>query len=136
MDFFHKKYESLCNMLNHRGETLKNIIHRHMNGNGISLTALAKKAGYDQSTPYRHFERDDLPDHILIRWGKAMDYDMTRDFPHLSEYASVASDNTRGSYSLPKQPENDQIEYWRTQYIRLLERHNALLEDRLCADRD
>jgi AcrR family transcriptional regulator len=135
MEFFHNNFDSLCIMLNHRGETLKNIIYRYIQSSGISLSALAKKAGYDQSTPYRHFEKDDLPDHILIRWGKAMSYDMTKDFPHLSQALDMVSEPAI-QYPSKNGSEENQVEYWRSLYIRLLERHNALLEDRLCQRQD
>lgn len=51
---------------------------------GLSLTALAKKAAYDQSAPYRHLEKEDLANHIILRWGKAMNYHFRREFPDLS----------------------------------------------------
>lgn len=102
----------------------------------MSLSALAKKAGYDQSTPYRHFEKEDIADHILIRWGKAMNYDMTKEFPHLSAALDMVSDEEPGTYRLAKDSEEDQVEYWRSLYIRLLERHNALLEDKFCESRN
>lgn len=129
MDFFHKKFFSLCNVLNHKGETLKNIIYRYVQSNGMSLSALAKLAGYDQSTPYRHFEREDLPDHIIIRWGKAMSYDMTRDFPHLVNAMDMVSDTDREPY---KTAGKHDLDYWKEKYMTLLERYNLLLEDKLC----
>jgi AcrR family transcriptional regulator len=126
---------SLCNMLINKGEVLKNIIYRYMQVNGISLTALAKKAGYDQSTPYKHFEKDDLPDYVLIRWGKAMNYDMTKDFPDLLESMDMVSEPPiEMSYAKKENDLEKQIDHWRNQYISILQRYNQLLEGKLCEE--
>lgn len=40
----------------HKAKILKDAINRFCKMEGLSLTALAKKAAYDQSPPYRHLE--------------------------------------------------------------------------------
>jgi AcrR family transcriptional regulator len=133
MEFIHKKYQSFCNVLIHKGKILKDVIYRYCNMQGLSLTALAKKAGYDQSTPYRHFEKDDLPNHIILRWGKAMNYDFRKEFPELAmDWELIAPMEERGSSDSEQDTSLlEKIEYWRKKYVELLERHNELLMERL-----
>lgn len=133
MDFFHKNLAEFCNVLKHKGQILKNAIYRYCDMQGMSLTALAKKAGYDQSTPYRHFEKEDLQNHIILRWGKAMGYDFRKEFPELEEDWDMVKDTDRASY--PDKPTGEecekQVEYWRKKYVDLLELHNQLLMEKV-----
>lgn len=120
-------------MIKHKGEILKKVIYKYCNMQGVSLTALAKKAGYDQSTPYRHFDRDDLPNHTILRWGKAMKHDFRKEFPELAEDWELISQEDRmiePEGETAKEYE-EKIEYWRTKYVDLLERHNELLMSKL-----
>ena len=119
-------------MLKHRGEVLHNTCMRYCQINGMSLTALAKKAGYNQSTIYRHFEKEDLPYHIIRRYGKAMGHDFRVEFPEMAEdfdlvnepVAEYMATTTLGACL-------EQRDYWRNRYVDLLEQHNKLLLNQL-----
>lgn len=125
-----------------RGELLKNTVLKYRNEQRMSISALSKKAGYDQSTIYRHFTDPDLPDHILLRWGKTMGHDFRLEIPGLGDDFAL-SDEDRGTYELtkrdlpPQEPvdQENEIIYWRTKYVSLLERFSQLLEDKLCEER-
>lgn len=119
--------------MKHKGEIFKNAIYKYCNDKGISLTALAKKAGYNQATIYRHFERDDLPNHIIIRWGKAMKYDFLVEFPDLADdlIHFHTTPNKNSDLEINTREELVQkIEYWKEKYIDLLERYNKLLVEK------
>lgn len=116
-------------MKKHKGEIFEGVINRFCEIRGISKTALAKKAGYDQSSFYRHKERDDLPNYIILRYGRAMKYDFRKEFPELEDDWELISDEDKvispdGELAHDCQ---EKIEYWKNKYTDLLERHNELL---------
>lgn len=103
----------------------------------MSITALSKKAGYDQSTIYRHFADPDLPDHVMLRWGNVMGYDFRQDIPDLGEQFSILTDVDRPEYKKSQElvPHKfleeceEKMDFWRQKYIEVLEKY-SLLQDR------
>lgn len=121
-------------MLIHRGKILKELIYKYCQQEGISITKIAKRAGYDQSTVYRHFTLDNLNYNILIRYGKAMRHDFSEEFPEMTDYFTVEEEVF--PKELPPQPLSpeecmEQLKYYQTKYIELLEKHNKMLANRL-----
>jgi AcrR family transcriptional regulator len=117
----------------HKGEIFKDVFYRYCQVHGISLTALAKKAGYDQSTPYRHFDQDDLQNHIILRWGKAMGHDFRKEFPELAADYELISEEDKEAFGIGDRVKDleQSLEHWKKKYMDLLERHNELLMDKL-----
>lgn len=55
----------------HRGEYLNYIVRKK----GIKITSLVKAAGVDRSSYYNHIHDPALPDSVLAKYGKALEYD-------------------------------------------------------------
>lgn len=121
-------------MLNHRGKILREVIDKYCASQGISITAVAQKAGYNQATIYRHFDKEDLPYHILRKYGKAIGHDFRQEYPEMEDEFSIVSDGPKAKYGNYTQTLTEVIaerDEWREKYYRLLEIHNTLLLDRL-----
>lgn len=132
----HKIPAELC-IMQHRGEILKRVIYEYKNRTGVSILAIARKAGYVQSTPYRHFEQENLAAYIIKKYGMAIGHDFSKEIPELEEQTNVMSDVDFSPYGAPANLADciKQKEMWREKYIDLLERHNALLAERLGGDK-
>lgn len=113
-------------MSTHRGQKLREELEKYMRITGISLTAIAKKAGYDQSTPYRHFEREDLPPFIISRYANKIDHDFSMAFPELIELGITNLEKENRTI----QNEINEAQKWKDKYFDLLEKYTALLEER------
>jgi hypothetical protein len=119
-------------MLIHRGKLLREAVDKYCKKHGSSITRIARKAGYDQSTIYRHFDKDDLSYPVLLKYGKAMEHDFSEEFPEMAEFFSfekpvVKSEEVRMS----NEECMEQLNYYQKKYIDLLEKHNQMLTNRL-----
>jgi len=101
----------------------------------VELTGLAKeevatKAGYSRSAYYKHIENPDLAYHILIAYGRAINYDFTEELPEMPKYRMEEPEE---KYSAPTTLAEAvrQIDLWKDKYVELLERYNRLIEERL-----
>jgi hypothetical protein len=117
-----------------RGKILSDVLHDHSVRTGISLVRLAKAAGYDQSTMYRHFKEPQLKSGILWRYGNAIEYDFRKDIVALDQELGYLSESESSQATKPKlanQYFNELVaerDEWRDRYIDLLEKHNAVLQ--------
>ena len=112
-------------MEQHRREVLKQELINYKTLTGISLSKVANSVGYNQNTLYRHFERADLPLHIISKYAKEVEV-LKKKFPELNE---------GGNHSDSQAQVNEQFqnalmeaEMWKNKYISTLEKLNRLLE--------
>lgn len=109
----------------HKGEILEVIARKKSR----SLSELADKMDYDRATLYRHFKDPDLSDTIILHYAKALKYDFSKEFPDLASYTNLLQEPLGEYTPLTISEALKQVDYWRTKYIDLLEKHNALLND-------
>lgn len=85
---------------------------------------------YDRSTVFRHTKNDELEDAILLKYGRAIDYDFTIDIPEL--FDSMKMVNEPGPEYRNKTYDEllAERDYYKDKYIGLLERYTKLVEDR------
>lgn len=110
----------------HRGEILQYAVQQ----NELSITQIAKKAGYSRASYYNHIEDPHLSYEVLQRYGKAIKYDFTTEFDEMRKYVFDGAEE----YRLPPKTFEEALEerdYWRNKYLHLLERHNQLIEEKL-----
>lgn len=108
--------------MQHRGE----IVERAVRQSGYPLTKLVARLGKSRRWIYNAFENAQLPiDHIL-RIGKIIHHD----FSDQIEELHIKPHQTEEPFDHPYAAGRD-AEYWRTRYYDLLEKYNALLENRL-----
>jgi AcrR family transcriptional regulator len=118
-------------VLIHRGKILREVVDKYCDMNKVTITSLSHAVGINQSTIYRHFEKDDLPYHIILKYGKAMRYDFSKEFPDMTEALDMLSDGEVEYGSIDLSTCKKQLEHWQNKYINLLEKHNELLMDKL-----
>lgn len=118
-------------MLIHRGKIFREFIDRYCAANECSITWVAKKAGYDQSTIYRHFEKAELPYHIIYKYGKALEHDFSIEFPEMTDEFEMIKETENRAVVNDLEECTRQRDYWMKKYVDLLEKHNALLMNKL-----
>jgi hypothetical protein len=106
------------------------ILAAAVEATGLNKEDVAKKAGYSRSAYYKHIESPDLEYSILMTYGKAIGYDFTDEFPDMPRYMLSEPDEL---YGKPKTFEEAvrREELWKNKYLELLEKYNALIEERM-----
>ena len=109
-----------------RGQVLATAVE----ASGLGKEEAAKKAGYTRSAYYKHIENPNLDYHILILYGKAINYDFTEEFPDMPKYLLEEPEET---YGKPKTIEDalKLVQQWKDKYLNLLEKYNKLIEERM-----
>lgn len=98
----------------HHGKIIEKVIRR----NGHSITDIARLARVNRRSVYNWFDQKNLRPNIILSIGSAINYDFSQDIPDLPE-----------ENPLSDQQAEDNV--WKEKYIRLLEKHNELLQQRL-----
>lgn len=101
----------------HRGE----IVERVVRNSGIPLTKVAARMGKSRRWIYNVFETSDLSLDLILEFGKILHYDFSKEIPQIINTKSILSDA-----AVPYGEENS--EYWKSKYYRLLEEYNELLK--------
>ena len=101
-----------------------------VNSSGLSVTVVAERTGYSRSTYYYHILDPELPFEILQKYGKALNYDFTADFPDMTKHILEEDEK---KYIRPTNLEQAvrQLEILREKYFALLEKYQQLLEEKL-----
>ena len=80
----------------------------------------ALKAGYKENTYYSHIKQEFLDYNILEKYGRAINYDFSVEYPEMADYfprtPQKAIDNSKDFESL------------QNKYLALLEKHKDLME--------
>lgn len=110
----------------HRGLVLKNAVDI----TGLNKEIVAEKAGYTRASYYKHIQEPSLPFHILIAYGRSINYDFTEDLPEMPKY--LLQEHDAGyEKNLTADQAIKQIHYWKDKYLDLLEKYNRLIEERV-----
>lgn len=110
-------------MLINRGEVLEKVFK----ASGFSLTELSKRVAYDRTTVYRHFAKPDLEFSILLKYGKALNHDFSNEFPELLNYFNRTEEPINAYTPQTLAEALKERDLWKDKYIKLLEKHNALI---------
>jgi transcriptional regulator with XRE-family HTH domain len=68
----------------HRGQVLAAAVK----SNGVTIVALTKRVGISRPTYYEHINDEDLSLEMILKYGKALNYDFSTDIPDLMAYIS------------------------------------------------
>lgn len=109
----------------HYGELLREAADK----SDLSITQIAKRAGFNRSTFYNHIVNPDLAFHILERYAKVLQFDFATVIPEMRKFQRFEEPNIL--YKIPENMEEaiQQRDAWRDRYYDLLERYNSLIED-------
>lgn len=110
----------------HIGEVLHEVASRH----NLSISEIAKRAGYTQSTFYKHIKRADLPYKILYKYAQAMNYFFLKELPDFKKWLGdkglIDKEGEGNDYEKLKKDRDN----WKDKYYILLEKYNNILEQR------
>ena len=109
------------NMKNHSGLIVEKAVRR----SGISITELARRLKVDRKSIYNWFHQENLNLEIIARIGYCMNYDFSKDFPDCS------FDELLDIYREPIPVSIENLSYWKTKYVDLLEKYNNLLSSKI-----
>lgn len=112
----------------HRGE----ILRKATGNSDLNIKQITKRAGYSRSSYYNHIGDPDLSYDILMAYGKAMQYDFTKDLPEMNKY--LFEDPSESYTILTVEEAMRQRDHWRDKYYDLLEKYHKLVEEKLGAD--
>src|SRR5690606_305467 len=98
-------------------------LHRAVSSSPDKNIDIATRAGYVPNTMYGHFRKPDLSDTIMVKYGKAIPYDFSIEYPELASYFRVTVTSQDKSYEEVRK----QLELTQSKYTALLETHNKLL---------
>lgn len=87
----------------HRGKVLADVAKRHH----LTITEIAKMAGYTQSTFYKHKLQSDLDFDILYKYSKVLEYYFQNEIPEFSKYLE---DNNLGQIENRRLSYNDLLQ--------------------------
>ncbi|SIT13503.1 hypothetical protein [Belliella pelovolcani] len=106
----------------HRGKILKSIVKAHAK----TGSKIASDAGYKDGTIYKHFQKQDLPFEIIMKYGIAMNHDVSIEFPEIINEPSYP--NFKNKLNSLNSIKSDNIENeWKEKYHTLLEKHHEIL---------
>ena len=110
----------------HRGQVLKQAVE----ATGLNKEVVAEKANYTRASYYKHIQEPDLPYHILIAYGRAINYDFTEELPEMPKYL-LEEPPANYDKLVPAAEVAKQVNYWKDKYLDLMEKYNRLIEERM-----
>jgi transcriptional regulator with XRE-family HTH domain len=100
------------------------ILKKAVKDSGITITEVARRAGYGRVTYYLHIENSDLKLDILDKYATAIGYDFRDEIPEMVEYYERKRENSLSTF---EKIEADR-DFWREEYGRILKEKNELLK--------
>ena len=98
---------------NHKGELLDAIVRT----SGMTITAVAKAAGYDRTSYYNHILEAQLPYKIISKYGKALRHDFSGEYPE-----EKAADTSNSTEIISYEEMEKERNYWRDKYYALADK--------------
>ena len=102
--------------MEHQGKIVEEAVRK----SGIAITRLAKLTGYSRRHLYNMFQEPKLSIEFLLLVGKIIHHDIT---PKIKQLQKL---NKEGEISNDENPM-----YWKDKYLKLLEKHNDLVESKI-----
>lgn len=111
----------------HYGELLRKAADQ----SDLSITQIAKRAGFNRTTFYNHIINPHLPFHILERYARVLQYDFASLIPDMERFQRFEEASTL--YKIPENIEEatQQRDTWKERYYELLEKYNKIIEEAL-----
>jgi hypothetical protein len=109
----------------HRGEILRNAALKIE----PNVSNLGRLVGYDRTSVYRHFAEENLDLGIILKYARALKHDFSKEFPELGNQSWQLQEPVGEYRPLTISDALKEIDYWRSKYIDLLERHTEMLKD-------
>lgn len=105
--------------MQHRGEIIKTAVYQC----GFSITKLAERLGKSRRWMYLLFENSNVSLDIILKIGEIIHHDFSNEIKELNQ-TYRGFQEPRASYG----NEEDDPEYWKDKYLKLLEEYTELLK--------
>ncbi|MEH6305490.1 hypothetical protein RYH73_07540 [Olivibacter sp. CPCC 100613] len=112
--------------MKHHGEIIERAIRR----NGYSITDLSRTINVNRRSMYNWFSQPKLKREIILKIGKALNFDFSLEFPELFNSEDFHTDSA--SVSTVQEDsviQSDSVAYWKEKYIQILEEYNRVLKE-------
>ena len=106
--------------MQHKGE----IIEKAVRASGYPISKLAKKLGKSRKWMYLQFENQNVSIDYIIEIGEIIHYDFLEEINELRRYKNVFNNS-------PLKNKVEDVEYWKDKYLKLLEKHNLLITQKI-----
>jgi len=107
--------------MQHRGEIVKKAIYQ----SGMPITLIANKVGKSRRWVYQMFENSNVSLDLVLQIGEIIHHDFSDEIREINYTKGNLQDNSIPVYG---KPENEEAEYWKNKYLKLLEEYNELLK--------
>lgn len=104
--------------MQHRGEIIRKAVYN----SGYTITEIAKSLGKSRKWMYLMFENSNVSLDILLEIGKIIHYDFTDEIKEFTPSQNIYEKSSLDS------KKDDDVEYWKNKYLKLLEEYNDLLK--------
>lgn len=108
--------------MEHRGEIVKKAVYK----SGYPITELAKRLSKSRRWVYLMFENSNVSLDIILQIGKIIHFDFKDEIKEFNSYKNAINES---AFDYQKDEENP--EYWKNKYLKLLEEYNELLKKRI-----
>ena len=108
----------------HHGQIVELVVRRE----GYNISELARLAKVNRRSVYYWFNQQYLKTELIYQIGVHIKHDFSVEFPHLfkpDDFAQV--DYQRGPKSGNELSHQNEVSYWKDQYLETLEKYNLLL---------
>lgn len=100
------------------------VLKKAVKNSGISITEVAKRAGYGRVTYYLHIANPDLKLDVLYKYAIAINYDFRDEIPEMVKYYERKMESNLSTFEKIEADRN----LWRDEYARILKEKNELIK--------
>jgi tRNA(Phe) wybutosine-synthesizing methylase Tyw3 len=108
----------------HRGAILHAVAKRQKK----TIIKIAKDAGYEKSSIFKHFRQKDLPLEILYKYATTIPHHFEIEIPEMADYLEQNGLKIEETRKLTYEELQRQSEEWKDRFYKLLEEHQKLLK--------
>ncbi len=103
--------------MQHRGEIIRKAVYN----SGYTITEIAKSIGKSRKWMYLMFENSNVSLDMVLQIGKIIHYDFTDEIKEFNPNSTIVNEPPTV---------NQNAEYWKDKYLKLLEEYNWLLKQK------
>lgn len=108
--------------MEHRGEIVKEAVYR----SGYPITELAKRLSKSRRWIYLMFENANISLDVILQIGKIIHYDFKDEIKEFNSYQNALNEPVS-----VYQNDEENPEYWKNKYLKLLEEYNEILKKKI-----
>lgn len=107
--------------MQHRGEIVKEAIYK----SGVPISVLAQRLGKSRRWVYQMFDNNNVSLDVILQIGLLIHYDFTEEIKEFNPSQKMMNPS-----SITYEKDENNAEYWKNKYLKLLEEFNELLKSK------